>query len=316
MFVRREKTEADLLRKKIRQLSGKTTQEKFKAQLKLMLPKLDRVEAFNRYFDATLNQEFKRVRDDYHDLVQTTSREAVLESMLICDEDLDLLLEDMLHGQAEGTYDSRLKNILAFLKDFENTAYQRNITFFDEASSKFDDQLKGIARDIQGKVSKMTYQAQTLTDEINVLENENIKLVKALENLSPDAYQFKDTAHKIEDQHGTIENHQASIQLLRKTMSGYRLLASLFNQLALMDEYYEYLKTDGYIRKLVKKLYRKPKQLDVLENTVDLTDTINKIKEEVMQVESIVKPAKKMVFEDLDNEPDSSILDKYKSMAK
>lgn len=316
MFVRREKTEADMLRKKIRQLPGKTTQDKFKAQLKTMLPKLDKVEAFARYFDEGLNQEFKRVKDDYHDLIQTTSRDAVLESMLICDDDLDRLLDDMLHGQAEGTYDTRLRNILTYLKDFENTAYQRTITFFDEVSSKFEDQLNGIAKDIRGKVSKMTYQAQTLTDEINVLETENIKLVKALESVSPEAYQYKEVTHKIEDQHGTIENHQASIQLLRKTMSGYRLLASLFTQLALMDEYFDYLKSDGYTRKLVKKLYRKPKQLDLLENMVDLTDTINKIKEEVIQVESIVKPAKKMVFEDLDSEPDNSILNKYKSMAK
>jgi hypothetical protein len=316
MFVKRQQTEVDRLRKAIRNLDGKTTKDKFRSLLKEMLPKLDKVEAFERFFNKELNETFKRVKEDYKDLVQTTSSEAVLESTILCSEDLDQLLEDMLNGVEQGTYDKRLENILFFLKDFQNVAYQRQIKFFQESASKFNDQLAAIAKDIQAKVSKMTYQVKELNDEIATLEDENIKLVKRLESISKESYEYKDVISKVQEYHQTIELNGGSISMLRKTMSSYRLLANLFSQLSLLDEYLTQLKTDGYIRKLVKRLYRKPQELDVLENTVDLTDAVKSIQEEILKVESVVKPAQRMIFEELNDEVNQDVLDKYKSMAK
>jgi len=316
MFVRKQLTEQDRLRKKVRQLDGKNTKDKFKSIMDDILKKLDKIEAFDRFFDASLKLDFKRVKDDYYDLVQTTSNERILESMLLCDEDLDQLLDDMTHSTGVSTYDKRLRNALDFLKDFNAKPYQRDIKFYEESSSKFNEQLESIYKDIQYKLSKMTYQVRQMKDEIVTLENENIRLVNELDNANKASYAYKDIAFKIQDFHQNIEMNQSSIQMVRKTMNAFRLIGSLFNQLALLDEYFQHLKSDGYVRRLVNRLYRNPSELDILDNTADLTQAIQEIKQEIIQVESIVKPARKMIFEDLEEPADESIIEKYKAMAK
>jgi hypothetical protein len=316
MFVRKEITESDRLRKKVRQIPGRITKDKFKSVMEEVLKKVDRIEAFERYFDPTIAHDFKRLKADYHDLLQTTSNEKILESMILCEEDLDQLLDDMTHGVGAGTYDKRLKNALAFLKDFQSQPYQRDIKFYEESSSKFYEQLESIYKDVQYKLSKMTYQVRQITEEIDAFEKENIRLVSELESINKESYQYKDIAYKIQDFHQNIEMNQSTIQMLRKTMNAFRLLGSLFNQLTLLDEYFKHLKEDGYVRKLVQRLYRKPEELDVLDNTADLTQAIQSIKEEIINVESIVKPAKRMIFEDLEEPADESIIEKYKAMAK
>ena len=316
MFVRRELSEADRLRKKIRVLKGKSTADKFKHLMQEVIHKLDEIEAFDRYFDPSLKALYHRVKEDHQDLLQTTSDEKVLTSLVMCEEDVDQLLDDMTHTTAQGTYDKRLENILKFLKDFQNVAYERNIVFYEDSGSKFNDQLAGIAKDIQYKLSKMTYQIRQLSDEIKTLETENIKLVQSLESISKASYEYKDVTHRVQDYHTQIENNENSIKIIRSTMNGFRMIASLFQQLSLLDEYIHYLKDDGYIRKLVKRLYKKPQELDLLDNTADLVQAVNNIKEEILEVESVVKPAKKMIFDDLADDADASIIEKYKAMAK
>ncbi len=316
MFVRREVSEADRLRKKIRVLKGKTTADKFKGLLDDVIKKLDQIEAFDRYFESSLKDLYHRVKEDHQDLLQTTSSEKVLTSLILCEEDVDQLLDDMTHTTNQGTYDKRLENILVFLKDFQNVAYERNIVFYEDTGSKFNDQLSGIAKDIQYKISKMTYQMRQLTDEIKTLEKENIKLVQSLDAISKESFEYKDVTHRVQDYHTQIENNENSIKLMRSTMNGFRMMSSLFQQLSMLDEYIHYLKDDGYIRKLVKRLYRKPQELDLLDNTADLVQAVNNIKEEILEVESVVKPAKKMIFDDLADDADASVIEKYKAMAK
>ena len=316
MFVKREASEADRLRKKIRILKGKTVGDKFTALMEEVLKKLDQIERFDRYFDRSLSDLYKRVKEDHQDLLQTTSDEKVLTSLVLCEEDVDQLLDDMTHTTAQGTYDKRLENILTFLKDFQNVAYERNIVFYDTTGSKFVDQLSGIAKDIQYKLSKMTYQIRQMTDEIATLEKENIQLVQSLDSISKESYQYKDVTHRVQDFHSQIENNENSIKIIRSTMNGFRMISSLFQQLSMLDEYTHYLKEDGYIRKLVKRLYRKPQELDLLDNTADLVQAVNNIKEEIMEVESVVKPAKKMIFDDLADDAEDSVIEKYKAMAK
>ena len=316
MFVRREITESDRIKKKIRLIQGKSTQEKFKNLLKVILDKLDQIKEFDKFFNKELNLLFNRVRDDYRDLIQTTSNEKVLQYALLCEEDMDQLLDDMSHGISQSTYDKRLENILLFLKDFNNVHYQREIKFYQESSSKFADQLQTIYKDIQYKLSKMTYQSRELTNEILTLEKQNIELAKSLSNINKESYQYKDIAHQIQDYHQAIEMNQNAIKLIRKTMTSFSFLSNLFQQLSVLDEYVGYLKEDGYIRKLVKRLYRKPEELDLLENVMDLTEAIYNIKQEIAEVEAIVKPANKMIFDDLEDEADIAIIEKYKAMGQ
>lgn len=316
MFVRREITESDRIKKKIRLIQGKSTQEKFKNLLKVILDKLDQIKEFDKFFNKELNLLFNRVRDDYRDLIQTTSNEKVLQYALLCEEDMDQLLDDMSHGISQSTYDKRLENILLFLKDFNNVHYQREIKFYQESSSKFADQLQTIYKDIQYKLSKMTYQSREVTNEILTLENQNIQLAKSLANVNKESYQYKDIAHQIQDYHQAIEMNQNAMKLMRKTMTSFSFLSSLFQQLSVLDEYVGYLKEDGYIRKLVKRLYRKPEELDLLENIMDLTEAIYNIKKEISQVEAIVKPANKMIFDDLEDEADVAIIEKYKALGQ
>lgn len=316
MFVRREPSEKDRLRKKIRILDGKSTSDKFQALMKTVLVKLNQIEAFDRYFNKELSSLFKRIQEDHTDLLQTTSSEKILESLVLCEEDVDQLLDDMTHTLAQGTYDKRLENILRFLKDFQNVTYERNIVFYEDTGSKFSDQLLGISKDIQYKLSKMTYQIRQMSEEIKTLEKENIQLANSLASINKESYEYKDVTHRIQDFHTQIENNENSIKIIRSTMNGFRMLSSLFQQLSVLDEYIHYLKDDGYVRKLVKRLYRKPQELDLLDNTADLVQAVNAIKEEILEVESVVKPAKKMIFDDLADDADESIIEKYKAMAK
>ena len=316
MFVRRDITEADRLRKKKRVLKGRSVADKFKDILQQNLSLLTKIEAFDRFFDQSLKPAFKQIQENLGRLNQTTSNEQILESMILCHEDLDQLLDDMTHSRSVGTYDKRLKNALDFIANFNRVAYQRDIQFYEESSSKFSDQLTAITKDIQYKQSKMAYQVRELANEIAVLEKENIQLVKSLEDVHKQSFQYKEITSKVQDYHNTIEMNENTVKLLRKSMSAFQLLSGLFSQLTVMDEYVQYLKEDGYIRKLVKRLYRRPEQLDLLDNTADLTEAIQKIKEEVTEVEAIVKPAKKMIFEDIPDDVDESLIEKYKSMGQ
>jgi len=316
MFVKREIKESDRLRKKKRVIQGKSIKEKFTTLLKAILVKLERLDAFDKYFDKSLKDGFIRIREDHQDLTQTTSNEETLDDLMICEEDLDQLLDDMTHGIQPATYDSRLKNILNFLKDFQNVHYERHLVFYEETSSKFNDQLASISRDINYKISKMGHQMSDLSKEINTFESENIKMVQELDTISQSSHRYTEMTNRIQDYHETIEMNENTIKMMRKSQSSFKLLSNLFQQLALLDEYYAYLKEDGYVRKLVKKLYRKPESLDVLDNTADLLEAIQNIKKEITDVEAIVKPAKRMLFEDIDGDADESIIDRYRSMVK
>ena len=316
MFVRKEITEADRIRKKKRLLKGRSTKDKFKDILSDTLVLLEKINAFDRFFDADLKPRFARIQEDLGRLNQTTSSEQILDAMILCYEDLDQLLDDMTHTRSQGTYDKRLKNALDFVHNFNRVPYQRDIKFYEESSSKFSEQLTTITKDIQYKLSKMTYQVRELTEEIATLETLNINRVKELNDVNKQTFKYKDLTAKVQDTHNTIEMHENTVKLLRKGMSAFQLLAGLFGQLTVMDEYVQHLADDGYIRKLVKRLYRRPEELDILDNTTDLTQAIQSIKEEITEVEAIVKPAKKMVFDDIPDDVDETLIEKYKAMGQ
>lgn len=316
MFVKKEATERDRIRRKIRLIEGKQTKDKFRHLLSDVLKRLDEAKAYDRQLDPALYEELKRVYEDHRDLLQTTSKESILESLVLVEEDLEALIDDMKHTVAQASYNERLGNILKFLKDFNNTTYRSQVNLYEQASSKLVDQLASITKDLQYKLSRMTHQISQLTDEIKTLEDHNVSLAKTLSDTPQDSYKFKELAARMQEQHQSIELKDGSVSLMRKKASSLRLITHLFDQLTLLEDYHQYLKSDGYIRRLVKKLYRKPDQLDMMDNTADLVEVIQNIKKEIVDVESIVKPAKKMMFEDLEESVDTSLIEKYKSMAK
>jgi phage gp29-like protein len=109
---------------------------------------------------------------------------------------------------------------------------------------------------------------------------------------------------------------KSNVNLLAKSMDSFKLLASLFENLSLHQSYFNHLKSDGYIRKLVKKLYRNPEKLDVMDNALDLTEALSKIEKEINEVEAIIKPITKAVYGDSDDKFDEDVVKLYQNMAE
>lgn len=313
MIIKAPMTEADRLRKKIRTLPGKKTKDKAQSILKVLLTHLRKIQELSRY-PQSLEALLKRVMDDLSSGFLTTSSDQKLEDLVKASEDIEQLLDDMLHTQAEATYEKRLLHLLEYLKDFQAKSYSPKVVFYDETSDKIEDQLKAVAKDIQYRVSKMQYQKRTITEDITYKEQENIEKARRLNDLDSSRAEYQVIAKEIEDNHHRIVFNQGSLDLLRKSINSYQLIADLLSQLALLDQYNKHLKGDGYIRRLIKRLYRKPEELEILENTTDLVDVLTQIKDEIMNVESIIKPAQTMVFKDSKDDVDEDVIQRYKNM--
>jgi predicted nuclease with TOPRIM domain len=220
----------------------------------------------------------------------------------------------MMHLDSEATYQARLENILEYLQDFHAKKYSRDITFYDETSDKIDDQIKSVSKDVQYRLSRLQHSRKQLVEEVEYLEQSNIGLAKDLQSINKEKVQYQEKAKTIQDQHQRINFNKGSIELIRKNVRSYQMLVDLLNQLAVLDHHHKHLKADGYIRKLIQKLYKKPEQLDLLENTTDLVQVIEGIKDEIIQVESIIAPAQKMVFKDSQEMVDEDLIEKYAAM--
>lgn len=313
MIIRTPMTEADRIRKKIRSIDGKKTKDKAQTVLKSHVNLLREIRQLNRY-PRSIQSLMDRVSDDLSSGYLTTSIDQKLEELVKASEDLEQLLDDMMHTQGEATYEKRLLNVLEYLKDFQAKSYSPHVTFYDKTSEKLEDQLKSVAKDIQYRVSKMKFQRKTIVDDITYREKENITKAKALQSMDKNRAEYQTTAKEIEDSHQRIVFSQGSLDLLRKSINSYQLITDLFNQLSLLDQYNKHLKGDGYIKRLVKRLYRKPEELEVLEDTTDLVDVLNQIKAEILDVESIVKPSQTMIFKDAQDSVDEDLIKRYTEM--
>lgn len=313
MIIKSAMTDADRLKKKIRSLKGKDTKSKAKEILNVHLNLLKKISELKRY-PQSLKESLDRVQEELRDGLLTTSSDDKLKDLVKASEDLEQLLDDMMHAQAESTYERRLSHLLVYLKDFQSQKYSPSVSFYDETSDKLEDQLKSVAKDIHYRVAKMQYQRKSIIEDITYKEKENIKNAKALQNMDRNRAEFKAVAKEIEDGHSRITFNQGSLDLLRKTISSYQMLADLLEQLSLLDQYNKHLKGDGYIRRLVKRLYRNPDQLEILEDTTDLVDVLAQIKEEILHVESIIKPSQSMVFKDSKEEVDEDLIKHYMDM--
>lgn len=316
MFFRNKLTLEQQLRQRAKVLKGKTVKEKFLAQLRVTLTKLYEIQQLERINDQKIDQMIDRLRDEYEDQTATTSNENVLFYLLRAHDDVEALLDDMLHQTAMATYRERLLNILGFLSDFNNKPYSEYVKFYEESSGKLVDQLRAVTKDIQYKVSRLNHEIAKTSDEIINLENLNIQRVDELGSLNKASYQFTEIANLISDAHNQIEMLKGSVNLTRKSMTSFNLLARMFDELSLHEDYYHYIKDDGYIRKLVKRLYKHPEELDVMDNMLDLTEALQHIKDEIVEIESMVKPAQKMIFDDPNANYDEDVLKLYQRMSQ
>lgn len=310
------KSKEQQLRQRASKIKGKTVREKFLVQLREILKVLYKIQELSRIENRQIEAEIDRLRDEYEDQTVTTSSEKTLLYTIAAYDDSVMLLDDMMHQVAVSTYIPRLRNILDFIADFNNKPYDEYVVFYEADSNKLIDRIRAVTKDIQYKVSRLNYEIARNADEIVAMEELNVQRVKDMKQLSKSSYRYTEQANLISDTHNQIEMLKGGINMIRKSASAFGLLARMFEQLTLHEDYFHYIKEDGYIRRLIKRLYKRPEELDVMENILDLTEVLNNLRDEIAEIESIVKPAQKIVFEDANDNFDEDVIRMYERMAE
>jgi hypothetical protein len=316
MIIKSKPTKDQKIRYKIKDLKGRNTKDKFTNLLKLVLETLHEIDELNRFLDKSLKKQINSVIDQYNDQLETTSSEKVLERMILAYDDLVELLGDMTRSTEKATYNERLTNALVFIKDFNTANYNQVVKFYNQEDDKFINQLKGIIEDVQTKVGKLEYEIEKKNNNRIHLEDSNKNIATTLLSVSKSSSSYSQKANQITSNHNEIMMLKSNVNLLAKSMGSFKLLASLFENLSLHQSYFNHLKSDGYIRKLVKKLYRNPEKLDVMDNALDLTEALSKIEKEINEVEAIIKPITKAVYGDSDDKFDEDVVKLYQNMAE
>jgi hypothetical protein len=316
MIIKSKPTKDQKIRYKIKDLKGRNTKDKFTNLLKLVLETLHEIDELNRFLDKSLKKQINSVIDQYNDQLETTSSEKVLERMILAYDDLVELLGDMTRSTEKATYNERLTNALVFIKDFNTANYNQVVKFYNQEDDKFINQLKGIIEDVQTKVGKLEYEIEKKNNNRLHLEDSNKNIATTLLSVSKSSSSYSQKANQITSNHNEIMMLKSNLNLLAKSMGSFKLLASLFENLSLHQSYFNHLKSDGYIRKLVKKLYRNPEKLDVMDNALDLTEALSKIEKEINEVEAIIKPITKAVYGESDDKFDEDVVKLYQNMAE
>lgn len=316
MIIKSKPTKDQKIRYKIKDLKGRNTKDKFTNLLKLVLETLHEIDELNRFLDKSLKKQINSVIDQYNDQLETTSSEKVLERMILAYDDLVELLGDMTRSTEKATYNERLTNALVFIKDFNTANYNQVVKFYNQEDDKFINQLKGIIEDVQTKVGKLEYEIEKKNNNRLHLEDSNKNIATTLLSVSKSSSSYSQKANQITSNHNEIMMLKSNLNLLAKSMGSFKLLASLFENLSLHQSYFNHLKSEGYIRKLVKKLYRNPEKLDVMDNALDLTEALSKIEKEINEVEAIIKPITKAVYGDSDDKFDEDVVKLYQNMAE
>ena len=315
MIIRSKPTKEQNIRYKVKDLKGKNTKDKFVNLMKKVVDTLHEIDELNRFTDKNLKKQIKSLVEQYNDQLETTSNAKVLETMILAYDDLADLLDDMTRATEKATYNSRLSNAVNFIKDFSTATYSPNVKFYEGEENKFKTQLNSITKDVQTKVGKLDYEIKKKSNHILHLEETNKEIAQDLMSISKSTHKYSEKANEITYNHKELEVTKSNVNLLRKSMESFKLLANLFESLSLHEEYFNHLKGDGYIRRLVKKLHRRPDQLDIMDNALDLTESLSKIKKEINEVEAIVKPVTKSVYGEAEDKFDEEIVRLYQNMS-
>ena len=315
MFIRGELTKEQELNRKAKTLEGKTTKDKFERLLQKLNDVLKSIQALKPTLSKNSVQQLGSSIQSLNDNRMTTSDIKKLHELIECHEDAQILLEDMKLSRNVASYDARLMNILEFANSFSTVTYSSRITFYEDKASNLQLMLSEVLKALQYRSSKLQFQINQTRDEILHLENQAVEKVKELELLSKQSYAYKDTSLQVIDIDKRIEMLKNTSNLLRKTFESIQFLAQLFEQLLLLDDYVKVLREDSETISLIKKLYRNIENIDVLESMLNLTEIIEKLKEEILEVNSLVKPAQRLIFDNTEEEIDESVLAKYQGMS-
>jgi hypothetical protein len=316
MLFKGNKTKEQELRRRANKIKGKTVRDKFVWQIKEVLKVLYKIKELGRIENSSIEKEIDRLRDEYEDQKQTTSEEKTLLYAIACFDETNKLLDDMMLQVAMASYVPRLRNILDFIGDFNNKPFDDYVVFYEAESNKIIDRVRAVTKDVQYKVSRLNYETSKHADEIISFEEVNVQRIKAMKELPKSSYRYTEQANLVSDSHNQIEMLKGSINMLRKSAAAFGFLARMLEQLTLHEDYFHYIKEDGHIRRLIKRLYKKPQELDVMDNILELTEVLNNLRDEIAEIESIVKPAQKIVFEDSNNDFDEDVIRLYERMAQ
>lgn len=316
MLFRGAKTKEQELRRRANKIKGKSVRDKFSWQLKETLKVLYKIRELGRIEDSLIEKEIDRIRDEYEDQTITSSSEKVLYYSIECFDEVSKLLDDMIHQVAIASYVPRLRNILDFVGDFNNKSFDEYVVFYEADSNKLIDRVRAVTKDVQYKVSRLNYEIAEQSKEVIAYEDINVERIKEMKDYSKASYRYISLANLVSDSHNQIEMLKSSVNMLRKSASSFELLSRMLSELTLHEDYFHHIKEDGYIKRLIKRLYKKPHELDVMDNILDLTETLTSLKDEITEIESIVQPTKKMVFEDPNNDFDEDVMRFYERMSE
>jgi len=316
MFIRTQPTKEQNLNRKIKSLKGKNTSEKFELLLANVIELLIKIKSLSKFSNKEIHNKIKNIVNQYSDNLETTSNKSVLKNMIYCSEDLQILFEDMTYEIDSATFDYRLTDCIDFISNFSSKSYIQKIEIYKGNPTKVQNQLKSIIREIRYQIGKQNYQVSEVKKNIVSLENINISIANKLNNLSQNSFEYRVSAEDIQSNDNAITVAATKIIPIQKNIESLKLIVNLFESLLIQDENLDNLKDNGYIRKLIRKLYKHPEKLNVIENSLDITEALISVRDEINSISELAKPLNKNAFEDTSDPINDSTIDKYKSMSK
>jgi hypothetical protein len=315
MFLKRKLTKEQELHSKVKNLKGRNVRDKFTNLLVEVMELLITVNKLDKFYDKNIYKEIREVLNQYNSKNETTANEVYLHNMIYCYEDLKVLSEDIKYDIESSTYDSRIINILDFVKNYSSVHYVPQMNFYEEDLGKIQNQLRLVVHNIRYEVAKQNYNIQQKANQNIHLEEINISLLKELEQQSTKSFKYSELASRINSNHQEIELNKSQINIAYKNMDSFRMLANLLDILLFHDKYLDYLKEDGYIRKMIKKLYKNPEAIDIITNSLDIVESLNKIKAEINELNDVINPVNRVIFSDDQNSFKEEIVNLYKDIS-
>lgn len=313
MFVKGELSRERALKRRKKYLKGKNTKQKFKQFMPEVIEKLKALRPFTKALSEDIRKKFEDLIREHDQVVHTTSNEKALDSLIECADDIDDLLDEMKHGTHKQTHEPRLIEILGFLRDFHNRTYTKYEKPYEDDRSTLGKAISSVARTFHMKAARIESDMAEKEDEMLYYEKENTALAGTLEGLSKQSAEYSTTAAKIKKHHSTITALKSHLNTLRKNHTIMTHFARMFEQLAINEAYHGNLKAEGSIRKLISRIQKNPDALDVMADTSELSDALNRMKEELSEIESIIEPSQRMAFDDEDA-IDEDLISQYQSM--
>ncbi len=314
MFIKSELTKDQLLKRKEKTLPGKDVKSKFKACMSECIETLKNIQSLKSHLADEVLSNLSKAIQYLESTNITTSDRLKLFELMVCLQDTNELWDDMKHHVQPSTYAERLKNILDFTQNFSTQSYQSRRIFYQDKKSSLEDQIEAILKVTRYKSAKLEYQLSKTVDEIRYLESSAKEKAQNIANMSKQSFDYQDQSQQIMLLDQKIRMHQGNLNLARKTKKSFDFLNQIFEQLTLLEAYTKSLKQNGPTVKLIKKLYKQPETIEVLETTLDLTEVLELIKQEIHEIDAIIEPAQRMVLKDNETIVDDDLIAKYQNL--